>query len=172
MLICREHGKLRYSLTDIDKRLQYVSELAEALGVDPSQIIIHILTSLKLKLNSEIKKTSPAKRQCLLEYLFPYAILDDYSPLVSYLLEHEDNIPEIVMEKLLHDSTYSSFLTPLIKANIYKKRRDYFDEDVNRVIKEQASQINPQASVLERCPNSDKSLFYSLFLENMYIFYY
>lgn len=171
-MICREHGKLRYSLKDIDNRLQYVSELAEALGVDPSQIIIHILTSLKLKLNSEIKKTSPAKRQCLLEYLFPYAILDDYSPLVSYLLEHEDDIPEIVMEKLLHDSTYSSFLTPLIKANIYKKRRDYFDEDVNKVIKELSTHVDPQASVLERCPNSDKMLFNSLFLENMYIFYY
>ena len=171
-MICREHGKLRYSLKDIDNRLQYISELAEALGVDPSQIIIHILTSLKLKLNSEIKKTSPAKRQCLLEYLFPYAILDDYSPLVSYLLEHEDDIPEIVMEKLLHDSTYSSFLTPLIKANIYKKRRDYFDEDVNKVIKELSTHVDPQASVLERCPNSDKMLFNSLFLENMYIFYY
>lgn len=171
-MICREHGKLRYSLKDIDNRLQYVSELAEALGVDPSQIIIHILTSLKLKLNSEIKKTSPAKRQCLLEYLFPYAILDDYSPLVSYLLEHEDDIPEIVMEKLLHDSTYSGFLTPLIKANIYKKRRDYFDEDVNKVIKELSTHVDPQASVLERCPNSDKMLFNSLFLENMYIFYY
>lgn len=171
-MICREHGKLRYSLKDIDNRLQYISELAEALGVDPSQIIIHILTSLKLKLNSEIKKTSPAKRQCLLEYLFPYAILDDYSPLVSYLLEHEDDIPEIVMEKLLHDSTYSSFLTPLIKVNIYKKRRDYFDEDVNKVIKELSTHVDPQASVLERCPNSDKMLFNSLFLENMYIFYY
>lgn len=171
-MICREHGKLRFSLKDIDNRLQYVSELAEALGVDPSQIIIHILTSLKLKLNSEIKKTSPAKRQCLLEYLFPYAILDDYSPLVSYLLEHEDDIPEIVMEKLLHDSTYSSFLTPLIKVNIYKKRRDYFDEDVNKVIKELSTHVDPQASVLERCPNSDKMLFNSLFLENMYIFYY
>ena len=171
-MICREHGKLRYSLKDIDNRLQYVSELAEALGVDPSQIIIHILTSLKLKLNSEIKKTSPAKRQCLLEYLFPYAIIDDYSPLVSYLLEHEDDIPEIVMEKLLHDSTYSSFLTPLIKVNIYKKRRDYFDEDVNKVIKELSTHVDPQASVLERCPNSDKMLFNSLFLENMYIFYY
>ena len=171
-MICREHGKLRYSLKDIDNRLQYVSELAEALGVDPSQIIIHILTSLKLKLNSEIKKTSPAKRQCLLEYLFPYAILDDYSPLVSYLLEHEDDIPEIVMEKLLHDSTYSSFLTPLIKVNIYKKRRDYFDEDVNKVIIELSTHVDPQASVLERCPNSDKMLFNSLFLENMYIFYY
>ena len=171
-MICREHGKLRYSLKDIDNRLQYVSELAEALGVDPSQIIIHILTSLKLKLNSEIKKTSPAKRQCLLEYLFPYAILDDYSPLVSYLLEHEDDIPEIVMEKLLHDSTYSSFLTPLIKANIYKKKRDYFDEYVNKEIKELSTHVDPQASVLERCPNSDKMLFNSLFLENMYIFYY
>ena len=76
------------------------------------------------------------------------------------------------MEKLLHDSTYSSFLTPLIKVNIYKKRRDYFDEDVNKVIKELSTHVDPQASVLERCPNSDKMLFNSLFLENMYIFYY
>ena len=117
-MICGEHGKLRYSLKDIDNRLQYVSELAEALGADPSQIITHLLTSLKLKLNSEIKKTSPAKRQCLLEYLFPYAILDDYSPLVSYLLEHEDDIPEIVMEKLLHDSTGASCLTLLVELYI------------------------------------------------------
>lgn len=165
LVICRVSTKQRFSLTDIDGRLQYISEFAEALGVDPNKIISDILTSLKLKLNSEVKKTSSAKRQRLLEYLFPYAVLDDYSPLVSYLLEHEDNIPDIVMEKLLHDATYSVFLTPSIKVNIYKKRKDYFNEDVHKAIDTISNNIHPGASCFDRCPNNDKGLFQSILLE-------
>lgn len=169
-LTSRVSTRQRFSLMDIDSRLQYISELAEALGVDTNKIIKDILASLKLTLNSEVKKTSSEKRQRLLEYLFPYAVLDDYSALVSYLLEHEDNIPDIVMDKLLHDSTYSVFLTPSIKVNIYKKERSYFDNDVEKVIEQLSSSISPEASILDRCPNSDKMSFSSLILENAYVF--
>lgn len=166
--MCSVEPKQRFSLTDIDSRLEYITELAEALGVDPNKIISDILTSLKLKLNSEIKKISSTKRQYLLEYLFPYAVLDDYAPLVSYLLEHEDNIPEVVMEKLLHDATYSVFLTPSVKVNIYKNRRDYFMEDVEKEIDSLSNNMSPFATVIDRCPNGDKSYIQSIFLENMY----
>lgn len=169
-LISRVSTRQRFSLVDIDSRLQYISELAEALGVDTNKIIRDILASLKLTLNSEVKNTSSEKRQRLLEYLFPYAVLDDYSALVSYLLEHEDHIPDIVMEKLLNDSTYSVFLTPSIKVNIYKTERSYFDKDVKKEIEQLSSSISPEASVIDRCPNSDKMSFSSLILENVYVF--
>ena len=69
--------------------------------MDVDSMMLHILTALKVKLNYEVKKTSAAKRQRLLEYLFPYAVLDDYSPLVRFLLENENDIPDVVIQKLL-----------------------------------------------------------------------
>ena len=60
--------------------------------MDVDSMMLHILTALKVKLNYEVKKTSAAKRQRLLEYLFPYAVLDDYSPLVRFLLENENEM--------------------------------------------------------------------------------
>ena len=85
-MIDREVKGQRYTLEDIDDRLEDFSEFAKVLGIDSKVIISHILTSLKLKLNNEVKKTTSMKRQRLLEYMFPYAVLQDYSPLVSYLL--------------------------------------------------------------------------------------
>ena len=155
---CRSIKRHHYSLVDIDPNLEHIPELAESLGVGANSIMLHILTALKLKLNYEVKKTSPEKRQRLLEYLFPYAVLDDYSPLVRYLLEKEEHIPEVVVEKLLHEKQYAQFLTPSIKVNIYKQYREYFAEAVRDILKNKPITTYSMDSVFDRCAmdGSDK----------------
>ena len=146
---------MRYSISDIDKRLENISELAEALGVDTNKIISDILLSLKQKLNITVKNTSEEMNQYLLEYVFPYAVLKDYSPLVKYLLEQTVTIPEIVMEKLLHDPSYSEFLTPSTKANIYNTKIDYFAEDIQKILDSNENTFSSQITIKDRCANSD-----------------
>lgn len=144
------HPKERYSLVDIDDRLQDIPELATALGIEPSTLISHILTALKLQLNNKIKNASSAKRQRLLEYLFPYSVIKDYSPIVTYLLENENDIPESIMDILLHNPSYESFLIPSIKAKIYKKRNDYFQADLKNLFASQPSGISVETSVFNK----------------------
>ena len=157
------HSKERYSLVDIDDRLQYIPELATALGIEPSTLTSHILTALKLQLNNKIKNASSAKRQRLLEYLFPYSVLKDYSPIVTYLLENEDDIPEFIMNTLLHDPAYESFLIPSIKAKIYKKRNDYFQADLKNLLASQPTGISVETSVLSKYKWSDAKRISPLF---------
>ena len=159
----RPETKERYSLVDIDDRLQYVPELSSALGVNPSTLLSHILTALKSQLNNEIRKTSATKRRRLLEYLFPYVVLEDYSPSVVYMLEKEEDIPEVVMNKLLHDKSYEQFLTPIIKAKIYLKRDDYFQSDFQALFSSQPSGISVKSSVLNKYRFSNEDTLLSQF---------
>ena len=130
------HPKERYSLVDIDNRLQDIPELATALGIEPSTLISHILTALKLQLNNKIKNASSAKRQRLLEYLFPYSVLKDYSPIV---------------------------LIPSIKAKIYKKRNDYFQADLKNLFASQPSGISVETSVFNKYKLSNSTKIAPLF---------
>ena len=172
---CRESGfmtstypKERYSLVDIDGRLQYIVELATALGIEPSTLTSHILTPLKLQLNNKIKNASSAKRQRLLECLFPYSVLKDYSRIVTYLLENENDIPESIMDILLHDASYKSFLIPSIKAKIYKKRNDYFQADLKNLFASQPTGISVETSVISKYRWSDPDKIASLFFSTGY----
>ena len=119
--------------------------------MDVDSMMLHILTALKVKLNYEVKKTSAAKRQRLLEYLFPYAVLDDYSPLVRFLLENENDIPDVVIQKLLHEDKYAQFLTPSIKVNIYRQHREHFEEEVKRILSTKPLSTYSMDSVFDRC---------------------
>lgn len=155
-VIHRFQREQRYSLEDIDERLEHFPEFAKALGMDPQFVMSRLLTSLKLKLNNEVKITSAAKRQRLLEYLFPYAVLPDYSPLVTYLLEKEEDIPQVVVDKLLHDATYKEYLTPQIKVNIYKREPAYFEHDVESALNALPFKNPSMASVSSKCCCFDK----------------
>ena len=150
-VIDREVKGQRYTLEDIDDRLEDFSEFAKVLGIDSKVIISHILTSLKLKLNNEVKKTTSMKRHRLLEYMFPYAVLQDYSPLVSYLLEKEESIPEVVIDKLLHDPTYKEYLTPSIKVKIYKREPLYFEGDVESALNSLPTKVSRITSIANKC---------------------
>ena len=156
-MIRRFQKEQRYSLEDIDERLENFSEFAKALGMDPQFVMSRLLTSLKLKLNNEVKITSSAKRQRLLEYLFPYAVLPDYSPLVTYLLEKEEDIPQVVVDKLLHDATYKEYLTPQIKMNIYKREPSYFDHDVESAINALSFSRSSLSNASSKCCCFDKA---------------
>ena len=132
--------------------MEHIPELANSLNVDLQSVMEKLLLALKLTLNEEVKNASSEKRRLLLEYLFPYAVLNDYSELVRFLMKGETNIPEAVVYKLMTEpEKYKGFLTPIILSNIYKQYRFYLDENVQKVVSSYVHQPSSFNVVASRC---------------------
>ena len=150
--MCRSLKRQHISIVDIDPTMEHIPELAESLNVDLQSVMEKLLLALKLTLNEEVKNASPEKRRLLLEYLFPYAVLSDYSDLVRFLMKGETNIPEAVVHKLMTEQEkYKEFLTPVILSNIYKQYSIYLDESVQKVISSYIHQPSSFGMVASRC---------------------
>lgn len=152
---------------NIDPSLEHIPQLAEALDVDLSSVMGKLLTTLKMELNQEVKNASPEKQQLLLEYLFPYAVLDGYSELVTFLLKMDAKIPEVVVEKLLNEpNKYEKFLTPPTLMNIYRQHDVYFEDSVCKSVHSKPQKSLSFETISCRCPINGRDKFKEFFLQS------
>ena len=169
--MCRSQKRQRFSIVDIDPTMEHIPELAESLNVDLQSVMEKLLLALKLTLNEEVKNASSEKRRLLLEYLFPYAVLNDYSELVRFLMKGETNIPEAVVYKLMAEpEKYKGFLTPVIVSNIYKQYRFYLDESVQKAVSSYVHQPSSFGVVASLCLCNGRKQFEEYFTSPKYVF--